>query len=284
MKAVAFDHAPPADIPELIGLERARLLEMLGTLDEVDWQKPTPCPEWNVLELCSHLVGVDLSSLSRHRDHHLGTPPPGGMAEEEFIEWIDDLQQEWVKAARRLSPQVVIDLLGWAAPQLVEVFAREDPNALSARVSWAGPDPLPAWLDQVRELSEYWIHRQQLLEALGRPSDLRPELVGPVLDGLRWAYPFRLHPLKGEPGDTVVLAITGPAAVTWNLVVTGDDWAFRSEPGPRVVASLSLNTEQAWRLLTNNLPEDERTRLGNSGDPRVLDVILRTRAIIGTPE
>jgi uncharacterized protein (TIGR03083 family) len=231
MKAMAFDLVPPADIPELIGLERARLLEVLGTLGEVDWQKPTPCPEWNVLELCSHLVGVDLSSLSRHRDHHLGTPPPGGVAEEEFIEWLDDLQREWVKAARRLSPQVVIDLLGWAAPQLVEVFAREDASALSAHVSWAGPDPLPAWFDQLRELSEYWIHRQQLLEALGHPSDFRPELVGPVLDGLRWAYPFRLHQLHGVPGDTVVLAITGPSAVTWHLVATGRDWEFRPSQG-----------------------------------------------------
>jgi hypothetical protein len=40
------------------------------------------------------------------------------------------------------------------------MFAREDAGALSAHVSWAGPDPLPAWLDQLRELSEYWIHRQ----------------------------------------------------------------------------------------------------------------------------
>lgn len=284
MKAMAVDHAPPADIPELIGLERARLLEGLATLREVDWQKPTPCPEWNVLELCSHLVGVDLSSLSRHRDHHLGTPPPSGLAEAEFIGWIDDLQLEWVKAARRLSPPVVVDLLAWAAPQLVEMFAREDANALSAPVAWAGPDPQPAWLDQLREVSEYWIHRQQLLEALGRPSDLRSDLVGPVLDGLRWAYPFRLHQIDGEPGDTVVLAITGPYAATWYLVATGEGWEFRSEPGPRVVASLSMTTEQAWRLLTNNLAEGERARLGNAGDPRVLEVILRTRAIIGSPK
>ena len=37
----------------------------------------------------------------------------------------------------------------------------------------------------LRGLSEYWIHRQQLLQALGRPSDLRADLAAPVLDGLR---------------------------------------------------------------------------------------------------
>jgi hypothetical protein len=38
-------------------------------------------------------------------------------------------------------------------------------------------------------LSEYWIHRQQLLQGLGRPSDLRTDLAEPVLDGLRWPTP-----------------------------------------------------------------------------------------------
>ena len=71
--------------------------------------------------------------------------------------WLDEMQAEWVGAARRLS------------------------------------------LDQARELSEYWIHRQQLLQGLGRPSDLRADLAGPVLDGLRWAYPYRLaQALRGR--------------------------------------------------------------------------------------
>ncbi|HEX3839673.1 MAG TPA: maleylpyruvate isomerase family mycothiol-dependent enzyme [Acidimicrobiales bacterium] len=281
---MAPGETPPADIPSLIGIERARLLELLAGLDDGDWHQPTPCPEWDVLALGCHLVGVDLSSLSRHRDHYLGTPAPGGLSEAGFIEWIDELQMEWVRAARRLSPPVVVDLLAWAAPQLVAMLEEEDPSALTAHVSWAGPDPLPAWLDQRRELSEYWIHRQQLLEALGRPADLRPELAGPVLDGLRWAYPFRLQDVGAEAGDTVVVAITGPDPVTWNLVAGGSRWEFRSEPGARVVACLSMTTDQAWRLLTNNLVAKEVDRLETSGNPRILEVILATRAIIGSPQ
>jgi uncharacterized protein (TIGR03083 family) len=281
---MTVDEASPGHIPELIGIERARLLETVGTMSQADWQRQTPCPEWNVLELCCHLVGVDLSSLSWHRDHYLGTPAPGGLSEAGFIEWIDDLQMEWVQAARRLSPPVVIDLLTWSGPQLVAMFENQDPNALSADVSWAGPDPLPGWLDQIRELSEYWIHRQQLLQALGRPSDPRPDLVAPILDGLRWAYPFRLGEIQGQTGDTVVIAISGSYEVTWRLVATEAGWEFRSEPGERMVATLSMTTDQAWRLLTNNLAADEKARLGTTGDPRILGVVLRTRAIIGSPQ
>jgi hypothetical protein len=159
----------------------------------------------------------------------------------------------------------------------------EDPRARTADVSWAGTGPVPVWLDQVRELSEYWIHRQQLLQALGRPSDLRADLAGPVLDGLRWAYPFRLGQVRAEPGETVTIVISGPVALTWRLVATAAGWEFREEPGPRVVASLGLTTDQAWRLLTNNLPVAERARITASGDDAVLAILHQTRAIIGTP-
>jgi len=163
------------------------------------------------------------------------------------------------------------------------MFDDEDPAAYLAHVSWAGPDPVPVWLNQIRELSEYWIHRQQLLQALELSADLRPELVGPVLEGLRWAYPYRLGEVPSTSGDTVVIAVTGPYAATWYLVATASGWDFSEVPGTGVVAGLSLTTDQAWRLLSNNLRAAERAQLEVSGDPRILDVIMRTRAIIGSP-
>jgi hypothetical protein len=151
-------------------------------------------------------------------------------------------------------------------------------------VSWAGPGPVPAWLDQARELSEYWIHRQQLRQGLGRPSDLRADLAGPVLDGLRWAYPYRLAQAPSQPGDTVTLAVTGPVSETWHLVAAGTGWRFDDQPGTRVVASLAMSTEDAWRLLTNNLPAGRRSDLAVSGDGAIAGILLRTRAIIGEPK
>ncbi|MGH3272334.1 MAG: hypothetical protein ACRDN1_25200, partial [Trebonia sp.] len=96
----------------------------------------------------------------------------------------------------------------WTGPQIAATFRREDPRARTASVSWAGSGLVPAWLDQVRELSEYWIHRQQLRQGLGRPSDLRADLAGPVPDGLRWAYPYRLAQAPSRPGDTVTRRTT----------------------------------------------------------------------------
>jgi uncharacterized protein (TIGR03083 family) len=274
---------PPADYAALFVTERERLSELLSGLTGEAWERPTPCPGWSVLGLCCHLLGGDFGLLARHRDGYHGTPGPASATEAEFAAWLDELQAEWVRAARRLSPPLVTDLLRWLGPQIAGTFRREDPRARTASVSWAGPGPVPAWLDQVRELSEYCIHRQQILQALGRPSDLRGDLAGPVLDGLRWAYPYRLGRAPAQPGDTVTIAVTGPVARTWKLVAGTAGWDYRDRAGPRVAASLTMNTEQAWRLLTNNLPAAGQAHLAASGSTAITGILLQTRAIIGTP-
>ena len=275
---------PPTDIAALFGLERKALLELLAHVEEPDWHRPSPCPEWTVLGLCTHLVAGDFALLSRHRDRFHGTPSPAGLTESQFVAWLDDLQAHWVQAAMRLSPRLVVDLLRWTGPQLLDVFRRQDPRERTARVSWAGPDLVPLWLDQLRELSEYWIHRQQLLEALGRGSELEATVVGAILDGLRWAYPFRLAAVSAEPGDTISIEISGPVTATWLLVAGDTGWAFTPGPGPRSVARLSVTTEQAWRLLSNNLRVDEQAHLDVTGRDEIVDALRQTRAVIGTPK
>jgi uncharacterized protein (TIGR03083 family) len=191
-KTVVVDipSVPPRDFAPLFHIERTRLSELLGSLGASDWGRPSPCPGWTVLGLAAHLVGCDLSLLAGQRDGHHGTPAPGGLSEDAFISWLDELQAEWVHAARRLSARLVVELLDWTGPQVVEMLGAQDPSASTAHVSWASTGRVPAWLDHARELSERWIHRQQILQAVGSPSDLRQDLAEPVLDGLRWAYPF----------------------------------------------------------------------------------------------
>jgi hypothetical protein len=65
----------PGDVAGLFELERARLLELLGTVADDEWAAPTPCPEWTVLGLCCHLVGDDFATLSWHRDRYWARLP-----------------------------------------------------------------------------------------------------------------------------------------------------------------------------------------------------------------
>jgi hypothetical protein len=137
------------------------------------------------------------------------------------------------------------------------------------------------WLETAREVSEYWIHRQQLLLAVGRSPDLRADLLGPVLDALCWAYPYRLAEIETIRGATVRVEVTGAVERTWH-VVRGEHWDLLQHAGPHEVAVARFDADVAWRLLTNNL--DRSTTLDITGDPDIVTVVRRTRAIIGAPD
>jgi uncharacterized protein (TIGR03083 family) len=69
---------PPHDYTGLFLVERARLTELLASLEPADWDRPSPCPGWTVLGLCSHLTGDDLGFVALRV---LDPPPaaaPGG--------------------------------------------------------------------------------------------------------------------------------------------------------------------------------------------------------------
>jgi hypothetical protein len=67
------------------------------------------------------------------------------------------------------------------------------------------------------------------------------------------------------------------------LVKSERGWDFQRVP-ERVVARLSLTTDEAWRLLTNNLSQGRQQGLTTWGDSAILGVMLTTRAIIGDPK
>lgn len=282
---VAVPVDPPAAFAPLVRLDRSRLLDLLAGLTPEQWQLDTPCPGWTVLDLLGHIVGVDLSLISGQRDDYHGTPAPAGLDEAGFIDWLDDLQREWVHAARRISPELMVQLLAFLDEHVAATMAGADPRARTATVSWAGDDPLPVWLDQGRELTERWIHRQQLHEAIGRSSDLRPDLATPVLDTLRWAYPHRLGPIDRPAGATVLFDVGDEGQKRrWCLLRDEQDWTFGHDVIEHPDVTVRMSTEQAWRLLTNNYREDTFGPIDIDGDPQIAAAIMNTRAIIGHPK
>jgi uncharacterized protein (TIGR03083 family) len=270
------------DYATLFGEERQVLLALLQSLLPDEWMLPTSCPGWSVLDLSLHLLGDDLGLLARQRDGHFATRPPDDLSDDDtFATWLDALQDSWVAATRRVSPRIVADLLGWTGPQVVEMLRAQDPTERAASVTWASSGLVPRWLDHARELSEQWIHRQQLLDALDSPADPGGPTEGAVLDALRWAYPHTLSKAPARDGDTVAIALSGPVERLWLLQYKGLTWDFTDEPGKRILARVQMSSGDAWRLLTNNMPPAEQLCLDVKGQPDVVEILLRTRSIIG---
>jgi uncharacterized protein (TIGR03083 family) len=260
------------DIAHLLGPERARLLQLLRGLPEEAWTLPTPCPGWDVHSLAAHLLGDDLGRLGRSRDGWVDTGPPDG---EGMVPFIDRLNADWVTAARRLSPVLLVELLTWSGAQISAYWSTVDLSALGEPVTWAGPDPAPVWLDAARDLSEYWVHRRQLSAAVGRAPEVDHHVDRVVLQTLLHALPHRLAQAAPDASGAVAITLTGTGAASWHARREQGRWTLQPGDSSEQVAWVELDGDLAWRRWTRGASAAEvrhGTRWG--GDPALVDVVL----------
>src|SRR5215472_9118862 len=171
----------PVLVAELFPELRRHLLELLHGLQPGEWELPTAARRWNVKDVALHLLGGDVGILSRKRDGF--TPSDISIRTwDDLVAFINQLNQTWLEATRRLSPRVVCDLLALTGPQVEAYFSSLDPLATGDEVSWVGPERAAVWLDLAREYTERWHHQQQVRDATGRPGVYERRLFAPVLE------------------------------------------------------------------------------------------------------
>ena len=104
----------PILIVDLFPAERDALLELLSGLSEEAWSRPTVCAAWSVKDVALHLLGDDVGRLSRGRDAFSGASfvPRGDRdIEAELLAFINEANERWVRATRRISHRLLCDLL-----------------------------------------------------------------------------------------------------------------------------------------------------------------------------
>jgi uncharacterized protein (TIGR03083 family) len=269
----------PIQVLDLFPLEREALLELLSGLTPEEWERPTVCAGWSVKDVALHILGGDLGNISGRRDGVWGLNPTPG---EEFGSFINRINEEWVRTARRLSGQMIIDLLGFAGPQLFDYFATLDLNALGGIVSWAGPGPAPVWLDVAREYTERWMHQQHIRDAVGKPGLTEGRFFTPVLATFVHALPLTFRDTEATPGTTVQLHVRGEAGGEWAIVRERDNWTLYAGAAEKPHARVDLDQSAAWHLFTKGIiPEDAERASTFEGDKGLGLQVLRAVAIIG---
>jgi uncharacterized protein (TIGR03083 family) len=269
---------PSIDVRPLIGPQQAAFVDLLRDLDTGQWAQPTICPGWDVKDVAAHVLGDHIGRLSRHRDGYPLLHPRAGEA---FPVFLDRVNEEWVMAARRLSPRVLVEQLSVIGLQIAEFWATVDPDTLGAGVSWAGPGPAPVWLDGARDFSEYWTHHQQICEAVGRAGLIGPEYLGPVLDTFMRALPHTLRHLNAPEDTALQVFVAGPAGGQWACVRGPDRWRLQRQPYPQPAARLELDADTTWRLCTRGITPGraaERARI--DGDRHLAAAALQIVSII----
>ncbi len=271
---------PPLDTRPLFPLERDEFVALLRDLDAGDWQRPTVCPGWSVHDVVAHVGHDYIRKLSRTRDRHAG-PGPGPGAD--LPGFLHRMNQEFVDVARRWSPAVLVDLIGHLGPQLDQFWASLDLNRAGEPVSWAAPGvPAPVWLDVAREYTEYWVHQQQVRDAVGRPGAADERLTAPVTDTFLRAVPHALRHLSAEPGTCVHIQVTGPGGGSWTIQRRDSAWAIdRGSPALRAAALVQLSSDCLWRVATRGITvETARDQTAISGDQALGSAALNLVAII----
>ena len=111
--------------------ERARLIELLASLGAEEWALPTECPQYSVKGIATHILGDDLSLLSRQRDDAVqglvlvAEKMPGA----DFRQLLDAFNDQWVDSARFLSPPLLLQLLDLAGQWTHRHYRDVDPTA-----------------------------------------------------------------------------------------------------------------------------------------------------------
>jgi hypothetical protein len=206
----------------------------------------------------------------------------GDLAQREnVLALVNRLNDVWVRATRRLSPAVLIDLLQAGGEALQGYYQTLDMFETGPPVSWAGPQPAPVWLDVAREYTERWLHQQQVRDAVEKPGLKERRRFAPVLDTFARALPYTFHDVLAPEGTHVRLAVSGDAGGHWSLVRHDDAWGLYRDVDSEPAASVTLDQEDAWRLFTKGLSRDEVfPRATFAGDHSLCMRVLDTVAII----
>jgi len=245
------------------------LVGLLRSLEPDAWDKPTVCPAWSVRDIAAHLLDTAFRRLATGRDGYSPPPPSSPISDYGgLVQFLNQLNAEWVQAARRLSPRLLTDLLEGVEPQLAEHFAAIDPwgEALFP-VSWAGEGTSRVWFDIARELTERWHHQQQIRLAVGAPPLTGPETSEAIFDSFLRALPHRYREVSAPEGTSVVFTIRGAALYRYTLQREADSWCLLKGAVQNPAAMVDIAEQDAWLLLTKGMRgEEARQNAAIEGD------------------
>lgn len=200
--------------------------------------------------MAAHLLDGNLRAIALYRDQW-ELPPATITDYRSLVEYLNQLNAEWVTATRRLSPAILTEWLEATHEPYIRCLEQLDPQASAVySVAWAGESVSTNAFHIAREYTEKWHHQQQIRDALGSPEIMTKEFYRPALDTFLMVLPHAYRDTKAPNGTRIQIVIDTAAGGQWTIERRDNTWCFTEDNSLRTDASVRIPGALAWKLMT----------------------------------
>jgi uncharacterized protein (TIGR03084 family) len=189
--------------------ESDTVFELLDSLEEADWSRPTQFKDWTINDVLAHLhLGNYLADLSLQDS-------------QAFLDFIQTFGRASKKGTSRLSAthdwldglhnRALLQRWREFYTEMSDRFAGADPKM---RVKWVGPDMSVRSSISAR-LMETWAHAQAVYDVLGKERSATDRLKNVAVIGINtfgWTFRNRGLPV---PSDPPYVRLSAPSGEMW---------------------------------------------------------------------
>jgi uncharacterized protein (TIGR03083 family) len=245
------------------------VIDLLPSLAEDDWSKPTDLPGWSVHDVAAHLAHLEAVLADRDTD-----PPP---ASSDGRSPSADYTQAGVDARTDRSPQELIDELRHCVEARTEQL-RDLPDPSSK------PGTTPGGVDWTWEVLmrnraiDLWCHEQDIRRAVDRPGSLGTAGAQVTTHSFAAGMPFVLGKrVKPPVGTSVVWRLTGDLPMEIGAVI-GDDGRAASQVADDPNATLTM-TSEAFTVLGAGRRTPDQVDVTIQGDDELGHSVLEAMGL-----
>jgi len=269
------------DVVQMLPVLDRKLIALLKSLTPDEWHAPTVARLWNVKDVAAHLLDGNIRILSMLRDGYTGETASIN-SYTDLVNFLNRLNADWVKAFKRVSPEMLIMLHEATGKLYCDYYASLDPMGKAGfSVDWAGESESKNWMHIAREYTEKFLHQQQIRDAVHKPELMTREFFYPFIDIFMLALPHTFRNTVAPDGTLIKLVITGPAGGAWYLKRVQDRWELLKEDAQKPAAEVILAPDDSWKLFSKSIRQEQiRDRIIVHGDPALGEVALNMVSVM----
>lgn len=258
------------------------LIDLLKSLSKEEWEAQTVAKKWKVKDIASHLLDGNLRTLSISRDQYFGEIPENINSYSDLIDFLNQLNMTWTCATKRLSPNVLINLLESTGKEFYEHIQTLNPleNAVFS-VAWAGEETSTNWFHIAREYTEKFLHQQQIRDAVGKQALFTTELFYPFIHTFVQALPHTYRNAKAPNNTIVTLIVTTEIGGEWSIIKKENHWEFIEHFDQNPDTKIKIDPQDAWLLFSKGMtPIDALGKVEIIGDQDLGKIALEIIAVM----